>query len=82
MKNDVYQPTATDNLTSNEEGGLETSVRYKVATSLSLIWRFVILILLFLVIAMMIALIIVSKKLSKLKNCQVCPTVPGNLTVT
>ena len=21
MKNDVYQPTATDNLTSNEEGG-------------------------------------------------------------
>ena len=25
MKNDVYQPTATDNLTSNEDGVVETT---------------------------------------------------------
>lgn len=28
MKNDVYQPTATDNLTANEDSGVETSGRY------------------------------------------------------
>jgi cell division protein FtsL len=71
MKNDVYQPTATDNLTSDEN--VEIQIRDK-GSSISVVWRFVMLILFFLVIALMVALIIVSKKVAGLKATQCLQT--------
>lgn len=76
MKNDIYQPTAT-----NDESGVETQVEYQGSYGLQMVWRLVILVLLFLVVAMMVGLIIVSKKLQKLQNCPICPTMPTNGTL-
>jgi len=82
MKNDVYQPTATDNLTNDEN--VEIMVRDK-GSSISVVWRFVLLIFFFLVIALMIALIIVSKKVARLQanQCPIPTTIaPGTTAAT
>lgn len=69
MKNEVYQPTATDNLTSAEDGENET---YVPEQSISLLWKIVIAILLLLSIILMISLIVVSKKVKNQDDCPVC----------